>query len=429
MRPVFLSLLRVLLVPSFFILPGALRAQSAASTTDVEQLKGELLALQQQMAALSARIDALQAGSAPPAEAAPAVPAAPPAPAATAEVPPGAAGAAGPVGSLPVYGNVSAGSKIFNPDIAVIGDFLGAVGKSPGGGEPSLELHEAELSLQAVVDPYARADFFLTYGPEGAGVEEGFITFPTAPGGFIAKFGKMRDVFGKVDGQHNHVLPFTDRPLVTKNLTGGEDGLADYGITLSHLIPNPWLFLEATGQLYRGRSAIFDGTTRGDLAYVGHLRAYRDISESTNLDLGGSIAYGSNNSGPGLHTRLLGADASYRWRPLRRSIYNRFLARTELVWSRLEEPGAVRDAFGFYISGEYQFGRRWFAGVRFDDSDEASDPTITDKGGSLLLTYWPSEFSQIRGQYRYSHFGNGQVANEFLFQLIFAIGAHGAHTF
>ena len=69
-------------------------------------------------------------------------------------------------------------------------------------------------------------------------MEEGFITFPTVPGGFIAKVGKMRDVFGKVDGQHNHVLPFTDRPLVTKNLTGGEDGLSDYGITLSRLIPN-----------------------------------------------------------------------------------------------------------------------------------------------------------------------------------------------
>jgi hypothetical protein len=225
------------------------------------------------------------------------------------------------------------------------------------------------------------------------------------------------------------VLPFTDRPLVTKNLTGGEDGLSDYGITLSRLIPNPWLFLEATGQLYRGRSEVFDGTTRGDLAYVGHLRGYRDVSESTNIDLGGSIAYGSNNAGPDLHTRLLGVDASYRWRPLRRAIYNRLLARTELVWSRREEPGAARDAFGFYISGEYQFARRWFAGARYDDSDQASDPTLNDKGGSLILTYWPSEFSQIRGQYRYTRFGEGRVANEFLFQFLFAIGAHGAHTF
>ena len=168
---------------------------------------------------------------------------------------------------------------------------------------------------------------------------------------------------------------------------------------------------------------------RGDLAYVGHLRAYRDVNESSNVDLGGSFAYGSNDSGPGFHTRLFGADATYRWRPLRRAIYNRFLARTELVWSQREEPGGERNAFGFYASAEYQFARRWFAGARYDFSDRATDPTLTDKGGSLLLTYWPSEFSQVRGQYRRTRSAKAQTTNEFLFQFLFSIGAHGAHAF
>ena len=162
---------------------------------------------------------------------------------------------------------------------------------------------------------------------------------------------------------------------------------------------------------------------------MGHLRAYRDLTESSNFDLGGSFAYGSNDSGPGFHTRLFGADATYRWRPLRRAIYHRFLARTELVWSRREEPGAERNAFGLYVSGEYQFARRWFVGGRYDFSDRATDPSLTDKGGSFLLTYWPSEFSQVRGQYRRTRFGEGETANEFLFQFLFSIGAHGAHAF
>ncbi|HEY6552557.1 MAG TPA: hypothetical protein VI669_04340, partial [Vicinamibacteria bacterium] len=246
---------------------------------------------------------------------------------------------------------------------------------------------------------------------------------------FLAKVGKTRDVFGKVDGLHNHMLSFTDRPLVTRNLTGGEEGMADYGITLSRLIPNRWLFLEATGQVYRGRSTVFDGTSRDDLAYVGHLRAYRDLTEASNLDLGGSVAYGSNDSGPGFHTRLYGVDLTYRWRPLRRAIYNRFLARTELVWSKREEPGAERSAFGLYVSGEYQFARRWFAGARYDYSDRAALPSLTDKGASLLLTYWPSEWSQVRGQYRRTRLGEGQTTNEFLFQFLFSIGAHAAHAF
>jgi len=52
-----------------------------------------------------------------------------------------------------------------------------------------------------------------------------------------------------------------------------------------------------------------------------------------------------------------------------------------------------------------------------------------DTGGALTLTYWPSEFSQIRGQARRIEYAEGETANEFLFQFQFSIGAHGAHPF
>src|SRR5436305_1411088 len=74
------------------------------------------------------------------------------------------------------------------------------------------------------------------------------------PGGFLAKVGKMRSAFGKVNTLHNHVLPWTDRPLVTRNLVGGEDGIDDAGISVSRLIPAGTLFLDATGEIYRGDS-------------------------------------------------------------------------------------------------------------------------------------------------------------------------------
>ena len=157
------------------------------------------------------------------------------------------AGAPGPgasASSLPVYGASSAASKIFNPDIAVIGDFLGAAGRNRVNPAPALEMHESEASFQAVVDPYARADFFVSFGEEGVELEEGFITFPTLPGGLLVKVGKMRAAFGKVNTLHNHVLPWTDRPLVTNNLVNGEDGISDAGFSVARLIPNPWFFLE-----------------------------------------------------------------------------------------------------------------------------------------------------------------------------------------
>ena len=58
----------------------------------------------------------------------------------------------------------------------------------------------------------------------------------------------------------------------------------------------------------------------------------------------------------------------------------------------------VAEPFGFYVSADYQLARRWFFGGRFDRSERPENAGLRDTGGSLLLTYWPSEFSQIRGQ-------------------------------
>jgi hypothetical protein len=408
---------------------------------DIRQQYGSRLAdLETRLAALEGKPAAAapppsQPVAAPGAPATPAVAAAAPPPTET-QVPSGAAGAGGPSGSLPVYGNVSALSKIFNPDIAVIGDFLGAAGKNHIEEQPGLELHEAEASLQAIVDPYARADFFIAFSPEGVEVEEGFLTFTTLPGGLLMKVGKMRSAFGKVNQMHNHVLPWTDRPLMSRNLVGGEDGISDAGLSVSKLILNPLFFLEATGEVYRGESGegragepLFAAPERKDLTYVGHLRGYQDITEGTNLDLGASIAYGHNGVTEDSTTRLIGVDATFRYRPLRRAIYRRLLARTEMVWSHREQPLGDVSAFGLYGSGEYQFARRWFTGLRYDYSERAENASLHDHGPSLLLTYWPSEFSQIRGQYRRTDYAEGVTANEFLFQFLFSIGAHGAHTF
>jgi hypothetical protein len=325
---------------------------------------------------------------------------------------------------------------MFNPDMAVIGNFLGSAGQSARSSPPSLQMAESEMSLQAIVDPYARADFFVAFGETGVELEEGFITFTSLPGGLLTKVGKMRTAFGRVNGLHSHVLPWADRPLVTTNLLGGEEGMSDAGISVARLIPNPWLFLEATGQVFRGDSeGLFQANERSDLSYLGHLRAYRDITESTNLDLGASYTRGHNNAAidvadPGrFMTQLFGVDATLRWKPLQRSIYHSFVGRAEAIWSQREQADARQDASGFFVSGDYQFGRRWYAGGRLDRSGRADAADAHDHGVSAILTYMPSEFSQVRGQARRTTYAEGITANEFLFQFQFAIGAHGAHPF
>ena len=425
--------------------PAAAQENVQELRQGVDQLRREFDALKQdygqRLAALEAKLAAAEAATPdatapPPQQPVPPAPASQPTAQPTAQVPAGAEGAGGPSGALPVYGAaVGAGSKVFNPDVAVIGDFLGAAGRNTVNPSAPLELHESEASFQAVVDPYARADFFISFGQEGVEVEEGYLTFNALPGGLLTKVGKMRADFGKVNAMHNHILPWTDRPLVTENLVGGEEGISDAGISVARLIPNPWIFLEATGQVFAGNSGeLFHADDRKDLTYVGHLRGYHDITEDSNLDFGVSFARGNSPSigaePQHFKANLYGVDATYRWRPLQRSIYRSFIGRTEWIWTRRE---VASDQFatpqGMYVSGDYQFARRWTGGGRYDRSQSLTSGEAYDTGGAAVLTFRPSEFSQIRGEFRRINYVNAPAANELLFQFQFSIGAHGAHPF
>ncbi|MBZ5598693.1 MAG: hypothetical protein LAN83_10255 [Acidobacteriia bacterium] len=429
-------------------LAGALMAQQASmpeTSADTAALQQKIRDLEDRLIALEGQVRLLKSTQATPAATTEAgTPAGSPAAAPTPAAPVATSVTSGGE-QLPVYGGASAAAKALNPDISVIGDFIGAAGNSPSLPlaiqQPfqSFQMHESELGLQAIIDPYARGDFFISFGEEGVDLEEGYITFTALPGNFVAKAGKMRSAFGKVNTLHNHVLPWIDRPLVTTNLVGGEDGIDDAGVSLEHILPAPkGFFVDLTGQVFRGDAGdVFHAVNRSDVSTVDHLRVYKDVTESTNLDVGFSYSRGHSADKPGsiiplnsdFITNLYGVDATLRWKPLRRSIYHSFVARSELIWSQRQQPGAEQRAFGFYTSADYQFGRRWFLGARYDRSDRAQFANLTDTGGSVLLTYWPSEFSQIRGQYRFTRYAENIDAHELLMQVIFSLGAHGAHPF
>jgi hypothetical protein len=415
----------VILTCLVLLIPGRLAAQAADGTE--ERLK----ALEERIQALEAEVQALKAGQATPAAPAAQTPAAESAPSqpTTVQAPAGTVGTASQ--ALPYYGSRNTAAKVLNPDISMIGDFLATAGHNEIQPVPGLELHEAELGLQSIVDPYARADVFLSFGQEGVELEEGYLTFTSLPGGFVTKVGKMRSSFGVVNTLHNHVLPWTDRPMVTENLVGGEDGLSDVGVSVSRILPAPGdVFLEGTAEVFRGESGdVFASQRNRDVSFVGRLRGYRDLSDSTNLDMGVSYARGHNELGSAFITQLYGMDATLRWKPLRRAIYHSVLARTELFWSDRDLLTNTQRAFGFYTSADYRLNRRWTVGGRYDRSGRAQEADMTDSGYSALLTYWPSEFSQLRTQYRYARYAEGVTGNELRFQLLFSLGAHGAHPF
>lgn len=411
------------------LLVHSVNSQAQAGSED---LRAEVKSLLERVRTLEAEVQSLKAAQAGTAESAQSAPM----PTSETLQSPSQGTATDTGAQLPVYGGASAAAKALNPDIGIIGNFVGAAGHNTINPLPALALQESEISLQAIVDPYARADFFLAIGEHDIEVEEGYVTFTSVPWGFVPRVGRMRAAFGRVNTFHNHTLPWVDRPLVAFNLMGGslkeaDVGIKDTGISISRILPAPkGIFLEGTGEVFRGDSGtLFESTRRTDVSVVGHLKGYRDLTETTNIELGGSYTRGHNDLGSNFITDLYGIDATLRWKPVRGPRLHSFAARTELVWSNREQVAAAQHAFGFFASAEYQLGRRWFTGVRYDWSERARNALEHDSGGSLVLTYWPSEFSQLRGQLRRTNYTEGQTADELLFQVLFTLGAHGAHPF
>jgi hypothetical protein len=214
----------------------------------------------------------------------------------------------------PAVGSPQSGTY-FNPAISVIGNFLAIAGKNRVEDQPSLQLHETEIAFQAIVDPYARADFFISLSNGGVDVEEGFITFTHLPADLLLKVGKFKAQFGKVNTMHAHVLPWADVPLPVVDLLGSEDGWNDAGLSLARIIPLPGdTFSELTAQVFRGKSeGLFEAPSRNALSYLGHYRVYRDIGDDHNVEVGATWGRGHNGVTADSETTLENIHLVYRW--------------------------------------------------------------------------------------------------------------------
>lgn len=437
------TLLLKRLVPLFIlVLVFPLVATAQAADDDLarklDELTRRLEALDRESGAIRAEIEALKAkaGVATPAATSAAAPAAAPSDdlmqiETVSAAPQSPSTQAAPQGSLAgvdvVQNAPSAGaSKLFNPDISVIGNVVAHAGSDNPEGRDSIALQEAELGLEAPVDPYAKAKFFIGYSEQEVSVEEGYMQFVALPWDLTAKVGKFKASFGKFNTTHFHTWSTIDAPLASTTFFG-EGGIADSGVSVSKLIPAGSVFVEATAEALRGSvDGVFEPKSSSDLLYNGHLRAYKDLTENSNLDFGASYATGTLPETGGTNS-FTGVDVTYRWKPLTRSIYHSLLARGEVMVN--DREGVDGNALGYYAGVDYQLARRWFAGVRIDGVERPEDPSISDRGQSLMLTFRPSEFSLIRGQFRRTDYGDGPVADELLLQVQFGIGAHGAHPF
>jgi hypothetical protein len=146
---------------------------------------------------------------------------------------------------------------------------------------------------------------------------------------------------------------------------------------------------------------------------------------------------------------LNGLDFLYRWKPLRMGEWKSFLVGAEYFWTgrsypEAEESPEVQRAIeiqglqpgegkpaGWTLWGQWQFDRRLYAGMRYDDTETLFNPDFTRRSITPYLSYYFSEFLRFRVNYehRWSDFVTEDGRNSLFFELNWIFGSHPPEPF
>jgi hypothetical protein len=315
-----------------------------------------------------------------------------------------------------------------NPEISVTGDVRGSVSR-PGPQTDVFEVREFEFSFQAALDPYASTKVFLAWEDGRVDLEEGYLYWSGLPGGIGVDLGRFRQQLGKINRVHLHALPESEYPLVTRTYFG-EEGLIGDGARLYWMAPFAGLG-RAAHELWGeftvgGNDVLFEGGDR--LSFLGHLNNFWQLSRSSFFQFGLTGRWGEHPD-EDLESRVLGADLRFTWRPPGRELYRSFTVRGEVYGARKRRAGDGNTRYGGYLGAEYQFGRGWFTGARFDYVERLEGPSgIHDWAIVPHLTWFQSEWVYLRGEWQH-HSSPGldearETSDRFLIQVVWAVGPH-----
>lgn len=335
--------------------------------------------------------------------------------------------------------------QILNPEISVTGDIVGSLAAPSGAGANLAAVpREFEFSFQSALDPYSRTKIFITReeefeiagleagaegaesteGEEGHGgfeIEEGYMYWVGLPTGLGLKLGKFRQEIGLYNRWHNHALFEVERPLPAVAFLG-EDGLIQTGISLA--LPSFALgpatqtaWFEVTRS--SNPSLFEDGN---DLAYLGHLQSFFDLSPTTFLQLGATGVYADNDADElELQSKLLGLDLYFRWSP--RPLYRDLSLKAEWYFAEKETPEDEVSGNGGYLQANARLSRRLTLGLRSDYLDGfGPGPEIFQLVPSV--TWWQSEWVRLRLQYNLVKPEGRATDHTLLFQTVWAVGPH-----
>ena len=314
-------------------------------------------------------------------------------------------------------------------------------------------LNYAELALSSTVDQAFDLEGVFHFSPEGVEIEEAYFTTRQLPWSLRLKGGKFRSDFGRLNAQHQHIWDFADAPLVYSAFLSSE-GLNSTGVQLQWLVPVSWYMMAGIELMQSMEEGSFSNqsfeTDTSSVAagtepalVIGYWKNSFDIRETTVL-IGVSAAKGTSKNEEAAfdgETKLYGADL------LVKSYFDSYSYLSwQSEWLYRDSDGTQVDSgkrlqlrqSGAYSQLVYAYDRNWRTGFRYDGLFHDERNGITDNSNrdrvTVMAEYNPSEFSRLRVQYSHDDAfedadGKRQDIDTVIFEVNFAIGAHGAHSF
>lgn len=380
------------------------------------------------------------------------------------------------------------GATALNPGISVVGDFV--IDASPDGSTLEsgrrFDMREVELALGASVDPFFRGDFILGLDDEdGISIEEAYLTTLALPWRLQVRAGRYHLPFGKQNATHRAELHTIEYPWVIQRFLS-DHGAKGTGLWLSKIF-SPFGFYQELvlnamesfpdrsddehahgGEEHAGFEAAPAEAPNKSLKGLGfnaRVRNYWDLTEASNLEVSFSAGSGRRAEPFGCanilepeefqpcpgsqgetavlaRQSLVGADVTFRWRPLRDGLYRSFILQTEVMRQHNDAPalpvgvpfnaqylGPTDETTGFYAFGRVQLSRRVFLGSRFDWIGQTGEADRDFSAISGYLQVFPSEFSKIVLGYEHLRPETGDRLSRLLLQATIAIGPHRPHPF
>jgi hypothetical protein len=361
------------------------KSQLSALKAELAATKSELAKTQSALEALEQKVDALASA-----------PAAPP---------PVVPGASDTARVAPINAD--------NPGISFVIDGQAATNTQGNDGVGFL-LGTGELFISAPIDPFLRGYASINGTTnQGFDIEEAALVTTALPGNLTVKGGRFFADFGRFSHWHDEALPFVNRPESLERFIGGESKAE--GVETSWLAPMDQYLAVSVGVYNSMGAERFDdpgefGTGKGqrsysELTYLVHPSTYFDLTDTLNLELGGSLAAVPTDA----RRELYGVDVTLRHQPGTSEFYQGTVIGAEWLWNDEHFTDAVTSD-GSLVSGRFRrnggyayfetfFNRRFSAGMRFDSAENPFGEKDLQLTYSAFLTWQPSEFQRLRFQW------------------------------